>query len=457
MLRRIAFCMTAMAISLPAFSTDLVTVYESALRSDPVFLRAVYDRLATKEGVPIGVAALLPTITASINPTLTRYGYAGTNYDPAIDQPGSPYILPRNITTRTYNLNLVATQTVFNFQQFSQVAQNIALSRGADATLNASLQDLMTRVAKAYFAILSDEEKISYREASQRAYKEQLDQVQEQFKVGLKTQTDVYTAKASYDISTANLIAANTALAVDKENLRVITGIYYHDLAALRNDFPLITPKPEQPEIWVNRAIRQNWSIKAQQYNVESARQVIHEQYAGHLPTVNVQAGISRQYLGNLNGYTTFSDRNGPGTTTEKSFAINVNMPLFAGGGVVAATKQAGFQFCSQQEQLEKVTRDVVNYTRQSYLNIVQGIAQISADREAIKSARSSLEGLEASYNVGTETLVDVLDERQKLLEAQVNYANDRYNFVNNILALKEAAGTLSFGDLLALNRWLTK
>lgn len=437
-------------------AADLIEVYQQALVNDAVFAQAISQRLATKEGVPISFGALLPNINLSANPNLNRIGYAGTSYQSTIPTIGSP-ILPRNITTQNYALNLSVTQTVFNYAQFATVAQQISLSKGADATLNAALQSLMTRVASAYFAVLKDEDNLRYSEATKLAFAEQLDQIRQQYKVGLKTLTDVYTAQASYDSASANYIQAQINLTNDRENLRVITGVYYPHLLSLSDDFPLISPLPSNVEKWVQIAVCQNWSIKSAQYNVDASRAIIHQQFGGHLPTVSVQAAAIRTYTNSINKYNTVTSRNGPGTESDRQVMFNVNVPIFSGGTVTALTNQAVYNYQVTQESLEQTIRNTINTTRQSFNSITSGISQIEADKQAIKSTISSLEGLEASYNVGTETLVDVLNQQQKVFQAQTQYATDRYAFVNNILALKQAAGTLSFADLRAINAWLVE
>lgn len=445
----ILFC-----IQLSAHAADLVEVYNQALCSDPIFQQAVAQRLSTKEGVPIALAAILPSINLVAYPSATRSGYSGTLYTTTV--PGFGNVLqPRNNTRDAYTLTLTATQTIFNFSQFSALAAQYDLSQGADATLNAALQDLMVRVSAAYLAILQDEDSLRYSEAAKIAYAEQLDQVQQQYNVGLKTITDVYTAKASYDSAVANYIGAQTTLTDDRENLRVITGRYYPYLKKLSDDFPLTTPQPADVEEWVEIAQCQNWSIKASRYNVLSARQIIKQQLAGHLPTIQLQAEMDRLYQNNINGYNTFNLRNGPGTETDRIIGLNIVVPIVSGGGVIAATNQASYNYEIAQQQLEQTIRNVINNTRQSYLGIILGKTQIGADKQAIKSNISSLAGMEASYRVGTEILVNVLNQQQKLYQAQLKYAQDRYQFVNNILRLKAAAGTLSCKDLRVLNVWL--
>lgn len=434
-------------------AADLLEVYQQALISDPIYQQAIAQRFSTRQGVPITLSSLLPNISAQFNPSVTRTRVSGANLqiDPGTGLPLSP----KNNTQRAYTLTLSATQTVFDFSRFAGVAGALSTAKGADATLNAALQNLMIRVANAYFAILRDEDNVSFNEASKLAYAKQLEQTKQQYQVGLKTLTDVYTAEASYDSAVASDIAAKNALDNDRENLRVITGRYYPHLAKLSEQFPLVTPKPAVIEEWVHTAQLQNWSIKASQYNVDTARQTVRQQYAGHMPIVNIEGTIQRSYYNNINSSPALTTPEGPGTQSDRSIGLSINLPIFEGGGVVAETNQAIYNYQIAQQQLEQTLRATINTTRQSYLGVISGISQVKADKQAVKSSISSLAGMEASYRVGTETLVDVLNQQQKVLQAQTAYATDRYAFVNNVLALKQAAGTLSFDDLRAINEWL--
>lgn len=433
---------------LSAHAADLIDVYNQALTSDPTYQQTIAQQLSTKEGVPISAAALLPNIQITANPSVTRSAFSGSSV-------GGTAFSPRNNTQQYYQLALTLTQTVFNFAEISTLAGALATAKGADATLNAALQNLMVRTASAYFAVLKDEDNLSYSEAAKLAYAEQLDLVKQQYDVGLKTITDVYTAQASYDSAVANYIAAENTLADDRENLRVITGVYYPKLAALSEDFPYVTPKPANMEDWVNTSLQQNWSIKSAQYSVEAAKQAVRQQYAGHFPTVDFQGTLDRIYTNNINGYSALDQRSGPSTETDRAIQLNITVPVFSGGGVSAQTKKAIYNYQAACQQLELTTRSTANTARQSYLGVISGISQIKADKQAIKSSISSLDGMEASYRVGTEILVNVLNQQQKVFQAQLQYSSDRYAFVNNILALKQAAGTLSFDDLRAINAWL--
>lgn len=452
-MKKVILTLVLLISPLSVSAANLLEVYKQAQISDPTFQQAISQRLSTKEGVPISLSSLLPNLSANFNPTIQRQSVSGSSLQTDI---AGNSIYPRNNTQRAYLLSLSLKQTVFDYAQFANLQGACATSKAADATLNSALQDLMVRTAKAYFTILENEDKLRYTEATKLAYKEQLDQAKQQYDVGLKTITDVYTAQARYESAVADVIAKETDVANARENLRVITGKYYPDLAKLSERLPLVSPSPSNIESWVHTAMQQNWAIKTAQYTTEGKLQNVHQQFAGHLPTAQLQGSVSRQYADNVSSQPSINNRNGPGTINNKTIGLNVNFPIFSGGGVMANTSQATYELQVSQQQMEQTFRDTINQTRQSYMNVMSGISQIKADRQAIKSNISSLEGMEESYKVGTETLVNVLNQQQKLFESQTEYATDRYAYVNHLLLLKQAAGTLSFDDLYALNRWLS-
>jgi outer membrane protein len=435
-----------------ATAADLLQVYQQALFSDPIYQQALEQRLFDQEGVPINRAPLFPQALFNGGPSVTKFSQS---------PPGTP---SNNVTSRGYSFTLTLTQTVFDYAQFKALSSAHAVSKQADATLNAAMQDLMLRVSTAYFVVLKDEENLIYNRVSKNAFAKQYDQINQQFKVGLKTITDVDTAKASYDTASAAYIAADTTLANDKENLRAITGRLYPSLSSLSNKLPLISPQPKDMESWVEIAEQQNWSIKAAEYATQAARENIKQQSAGHLPTLSLEGNYIVGYNNNLtnvagepSGTDAIPSSFAPAKvhTRNATVSLNLGVPIFSGGLVVAQTNQARYGYHVATQKLEQTIRSTVNTARQSYLGIISGIQKIKADKQAIKSTISSLRGLRAGYSVGTQTLVDVLNQQQKVLQAETQYSTDRYTYVTDLLTLKQAAGTLSLNDLQAINAWL--
>jgi outer membrane protein len=445
-----------------AHATNLIEVYQQALVNDPVYQQAVAQRYATNENVPINLAPMLPQAGISGGPLLNKSRVTGVPDSSAL-----------STTSRGYSFTLSLSQTVFNYAQFKAFTSARATGRQADATLNAATQSLMLRVAQAYFAVLRDEDNLRYNILNKKSFKGQLDQINQQFKVGMKTQTDSYTAQASYDLASAGLIGAQTTLANDKENLRAITGMSYDSLDKLSEHFPLLTPNPSIMDAWVDTAVRQNWSVKAAQYANQAALENIKQQNGNHYPTLSLQGSYNISYsntLGNgaadtavpIEDAAPIDNGNGtllPGASHSKDAEVllNIGIPLFQGGQVVAQTNQAKYNYQVTSQKLEQARRATVNNTRQSYLGIILGIKQIEADKLAIKSTYSSYLGLNQGYHIGTQTLVSVLNQQQRYFQAQTQYATDLYSYVNNLLILKQAAGTLSVDDIDAINSWLVQ
>lgn len=442
------FILFGILLTSNVYTADLVQVYQQAFVSDPTFQRAIFQRCSTKEGVPISLAALLPTAGIKGGPYLQRTISSGDA------------VTTQTLTAKGYDFNLAIRQSIFDVRKWANLAGQFSLSKEADASLNAALQDLIVRVASAYFAVLNDEDNLRYTIAAKEAYAKQLEQVTQQFKVGLKTITDVYTARASYESSQAEYITALNTLQNDRENLRVITGVYYPNLAKLSEAFPLVSPCPADMELWVRTAGCQNWSIRADQYAADAARQNIKQQFAGALPTLDAEASYDRNYnfynahQRSFQGFLAL-DFNGSIKNQVRTVGLALNVPIVQGGLVIAQTRRAQFDYQVAIQRLELTIRNTFNTARQSFLGVISGISKVKADREAILSNQSSLEGLRAQYEVGTATLIDVLIQQQQLFRSQKQYATDRYSYVNNLLALKQAAGTLSICDLEIINRWL--
>lgn len=447
-----------------ANAADLFEVYQRALISDPLFQQTVKKHLSTKQDVPISLGALLPHLNFRIAPAVARddlSGSSGALFNPVSGAPifvGSTVgatALPPHLTQRSLTMDLTLTQVIFDYAKFAATRAKIDLARASQANLNAASQNLIVRVANAYFAVLKDEENLNYNKNYVHTSAVQLDQIKQKYKVGYRKMSDLDAMQADYDAAMTNYIAAEYALINDKENLRALTGCDYQNLARLSEVFPLIKPQPENVDLWVKTALRQNWMIKSSRYNVEAARRNIRKQFAGHFPTAKLQTSYFRHYANVINQYPNTAITGGPGIQVERNIAVKIELPILAGGTTAAQTKQAVYDYEASVEELQQKVRSTVTSTHQSYYGVLLGIRQVNADRQSIKSAMSSLASTKASYQAGKETLVNVLNQQQKVFQAQLKYAADRYAYINNLLALKQAAGTLSIEDVCIINHWL--
>lgn len=438
MKKTLSFFLLGFSLNHVCFGADLMDVYRQALDNDPTFKEAYSSFMSNAESVPQAMAALKPQLSAS--------GSASRN---SIRVQAGGFGGQQNYNSNSWQV--IATQPIFNYQSWAAVQQAKAAVKSAHATFNSAAQDLIIRTASAYLDVLFAKDTLSFAEAKLRANKRQLDQANQRFEVGLDAITSVYEAKAAYDQSVAEVISAKNNQVNQRENLRKLTNHVYESLAPLRNStVPLIKPEPENVNEWISTAINQNYALLSSKYALQAARENVKSVNAGNWPVLSLQGQKTRTFNsgGQVNVFV-------PSAQETSSIAVQMNVPLYQGGLVKSQTKQAQYDFQVSSEQLEQVYRDITVNSKIAYNTIIDGISKVKADRQTVISQRNSLESTEAQFQVGTRTMVDVVNAQQRLFLAQNELARDQYNFIRAILNLKFLAGTLNVNDIEEINSWL--
>ena len=306
-------------------------------------------------------------------------------------------------------------------------------------------QDLIIRVSQAYFDVLSAEATLAFSDADVKAIARQLDQAQQRFEVGLIAITDVNEAQARYDQARADAIAAQNEVDDALESLAEITGQPIPELAGLRAGTELRRPDPENLDDWTQLALETNPGILSARYDVDIAKKEIKRQDAGDSPALDLVGSYNISRTDSRNG----TDLN------DARIGLQLNFPLYTGGGVSAATRQARFQYEAAQEVLEQQRRATQTQVRNAYRGVLASISRVKALEATEVSAKSALEATEAGFEVGTRTLVDVLNSQRELFRAERDLAISRYDYILNMLSLRQAAGTLGQTDVDKANAWL--
>lgn len=420
------------------FATDLMDIYKQALENDTQFKAAYDNYMSSTEAIPQARSALYPqvginTLVGRNEQNVRAGGFGG------------------KLAYSSNQWQVTASQAIFNYQAWAQVKQAKDSVKASQATFNDAAQNLILRTAKAYFDVLFAKDTLDFAEAKKRANKRQYDQATQRFNVGLDAITSVYEAKAAYDQSIATVISARNNQINQSENLRKLTNHVYDTLAPLRNSkIPLIKPEPEDVNEWIDAGLKQNYKLLSAKYSLESSKENVKALSAGNWPVFSIQSSATQTH-NNVDISSVFV----PSRQLQAGIALAMNFPIFQGGLVQSQTRQAQYNFQSSSEQLEQSYRDVVVNSRIAFNTINDGISKVKADRQTIISQRNSLESTEAQFEVGTRTMVDVVNAQQRLFEAQEQLANDQYNLIYSILTLKYLAGTLNVNDLEQVNSWL--
>ena len=450
--------LTALVLTVTAGTAgakDLLGVYEDAVHNDPQIRAADANRLASRESRPQAFAALLPQIMGSA--AYTRDHSSGFQDQPSGNQAGQVFVVPfpfsSGSTERQWGLNL--KQNVFSWSNWmalkaadSQVAQ-------AEATYAAAEQNLILRVAQAYFAVLSAQDNLEAQQASLQAIARQLDQADKRYDVGLIAITDVQEAKAARDTASAAVIAAKRTLATSEDQLEEITGQKYDSLSKPGTDMPLNMPEPADESQWVNISLEQNATLVASRLSADIARDNVKVAFGGHMPSLDIVAGR------------TYTQQSGPyefgGQTldgfgskiNDRQISLQLTVPIFSGGLTQSKVRQSQYQWIAAKEQMVQTSRATERQARDAYLGVISGIARVQALRQALQSSDVALKATEAGYEVGTRTAVDVLNGRKTLVQAQTDYSGSRYDFIVSLIQLRYAAGNLDRAQLAQINGWL--
>jgi len=441
-------------------AASLLDVYEQALVNDPRIKEALANKEAIIEAKPQARSFILPQLTSSASFSDTDSDGRSTFQQKIVNPVNGEAVVITNNTdflqeSESLQWDVTLRQAIFDYGAWMNLRKANKTVAQAEIDYLAAEQDLIVRVANAYFNVLAAEDTLEAEQAARQSIEKQLDQAQKRFDVGLIAITDVQEAQAAYDQSVANEITSKRNLATAKESLRAITDSYPGQLNKPDNNLPLIMPNPQSESDWVETSLEQNLSYLSAQVGVEIAKSEIKIQRSGHLPTIGIQASkrdIDTDSLRSDSG-SEFSPADNE--NINEGVGVQLNLPLYSGGQVNSRVRQAVARHRASKEKLERVARETTRVARDSYLGVISGIATVKALQQSVKSSATALQATEAGYEVGTRTTVDVLDARRRLYSSQKNLAISKYDYLKNILQLKQAAGTLTRSDLEQINNWL--
>ncbi|MDH3273742.1 MAG: TolC family outer membrane protein [Gammaproteobacteria bacterium] len=438
-------------------AASLLEIYQQALQSDPRIHEAEARRLAALEAEPQARGVLLPQVSFSGDWTSTE------SSGPANFPDGLGGTLPgtSDSDTDTTNWNVSLRQTLFRWDQIVDLRRADKTVAKAEADREASQQDLIVRVGQRYFDVLAAEDRLTSTHANRQAIARQLEQAKQRFEVGLIAITDVQESQAAHDQAVADEIAAKRSLATAREFLREITAQHVGTLSAPGDEFPMRTPNPNSESAWVDLALSQNLVLVSSRLDEGLARDEISYRRNGHYPTVDFVASTGSRKNEGLRTTRLDADPLNPFDSSldfesdDDRIGISVTIPLFAGGRTSSRVREAVYLHRAAREQLQRVTRETERSTRDSYLGVLSEMSRVEALEQAVKSSRTALEATQAGFDVGTRTIVDVLDSQFALYRSITLFYQARYDYLMNVLRLKQAAGSLQIQDLEEIDQWL--
>ncbi len=417
---------------------DLLDIYHQAQQSDPSLRAAEAAYKAALQGKSLARAPLKPQINA--NAGIERHSQTFS------DTPASRSAFFRDSDFNRKSWGIRLDQTLYNKALREQLNQADAQIAKAEADLIAARQNQIVRVAKAYFDVLAAIDTVAFAKAEKAAIGKQLHQSKERFDVGLIAITDVKEAQAKYDLAVAQEISAQNQYDIAMEDLQLLIGRLPESLDPLQDNYQPEPPTPASIDAWVKLALDNSLALRAARMQLAIAKSEIARQKSGHYPIIGLKAQHGVQ------------DDNGgfnEGKSGDTTVGVELKLPIYSGGQVSAATRQARANYQQALQQVELQRRETIRQTRAAYLNAIAGISRVKALKQALSSTRTAHETAKAGFEVGTRTAVDVLLALRETYRAKQDYARARYDYILQMFRLKQAAGILSEKDAKAINDWL--
>lgn len=430
-----------------ASATGLLEVYERALGRDTGLQAARARRDAAVESRPQALAAFLPQLNASAGLGREHYRYEsddnGVQDDPSDPQPDTSADVRLSGSRREWTLSL--SQTLWSFEAFHRLQQAHAEVASAESTFRAAQQDLMLRVAQAYFDVLAANDTLSANRAEREAYGKLLDQAEKRLSTGLGARIGVDEARAFHELSAQRVIDAETALLDARRALAQITGSDPEALAPLAATLPLRRPDPDSADQWAYAALHGNFELRAAGLQAEAAQDAVSVARAGRLPRLSAQAQMGDTALSPALGSDYRADNVG----------VYLDWPIFSGGLVRSRVRAASAEQRGAEATLEGLRREIERRTRLAFRGVVAGIGKIRANRLAVEANGRALEASRNGVEVGTRTEFDLLNAQTNYYAALRSDYQARYDYLTNWLTLKALAGRLIEDDLAVIDGML--
>ncbi len=442
--------MLGFGMTTPVLADSLLEVYQQALANDPVVNRAKAQRDAAYQGIPLSRAALLPQVSGSLGYSKSSRETTQTIQVDNDDGSTGFNIVNVDIDSNSTSYGIDLNMSLYDHSNWLGLDRAELTAEQSDATYAAATQELIVRTVTAYLNVLRAQDNLNFVQAEKRAIERQLEQTKQRFEVGLTAITDVHEAQANYDSTVAQEIVAENQIEMAREALRVITGKYHDRLYVLNTErFTATAPAPERVDGWLSIAENANLTLLAQRLALDVAKMDIDIATAGHYPTV----GLSASYGASKGTTESPFFRNSTPFFDSQSIGVSLNVPIYQGGSVSAQADRARDLYVSSSQDLELAYRQTVQSVRSSFNDVKASISTIRALEQAVVSAESALKATEAGFDVGTRTIVDVLNSTRNLFNARANLSGARYDFIQAMVTLKQAAGNLKAEDIELLEQ----
>ena len=428
------------SLSFEVFSNDLLSIYKEALDKDPEFNSKKADLAISKESLNQSRSGLLPQVRVT----------GGTNWNEYYQDRE----LQNDYNTFSYGLNI--SQPLFRLDKWflnKQAKENL---EAAEAQFAYQQQELIIKVTRAYFKVLSARANLEAKFATEKALRNQYDSVLERFNTGSVSRIELAEAKAALNRAESDRVQAEGNVDISFEELNSIVGRQVKLITPLNTSLDYIAPRTDV-ENEVSKGLTNNYLIIEAKNRLEAADANTKSKSSNYLPKIDLNANANRrtskQYT--FDGVDSNIDLpfTIPTETENRIYSIQFSMPLFTSGLNNSQRRQALLQEVKSEEQLILVERGIVQQIRTLHTALRTSELNIASLKSAVASSKDALEATKLGYELNSRNLIDLLQAEKNYSESINNLSQATYGFIVTSLQYKQAIGNLVPGDVVELNK----
>ncbi|WP_035690667.1 TolC family outer membrane protein [Azospirillum halopraeferens] len=416
----------AFGFSAAAGAQSLEQALAQAYATNPALAAQRAQLRAVDETVAQALSGYRPSVQATAdvtrNATNSRVSGAGT-----VGNESTPKSVGVSVTQPLYNATVAPS-----------VRRSEALVQAQRATVLSTEQTVLLQAATAYLDVVQDQAVLTLATNQEQVLRRNLEAARDRFRVGEYTRTDVSQSESRLAEATANRIASEGALQVSRARYERAVGSRPGELKAPKPTFKL----PRALDDAVEMARANNPAVLAASFNEEAQRQTVDQLYGNLLPSANLSAA----------GQSTFDPSSSSGVNIDRTdslqFRAQVVIPLYQAGLPEARVREAKQTANRFRIQIEDTRRQVVESAISGWQSLATARASIASYRSQISAAEIALEGVRQEAQVGSRTVLDVLNQEQELLNARVNLVRAQRQEMVAAFQLLSAIGSLTAQQL---------
>lgn len=440
---RLVLAASVCLVAFPAQALTLRDAVSLARQSDPVLLSAEANLSASEQRLVQATANMLPQVSVTANTMTNQRGYQTMDA-----------VTP--VANNQYNSN----STLLNFTQpLVHTAYTMAGDQAEAASTQsayqykAAEQDLLVRLAQAWFDVMLSRDISAFASAQVAATNLQWDLTRRATELKLEAGPALEEARTKYDQAVSDSISAETDESIKTATLEQIIGpLKFFAPPSLPDDYAMEDPRQGTLEQWLSHAEMRSPTILAALSALAAADDEVKKQRAGHDPTLDLVASYGNTYqaVGVFPGQSGYDIK-------QRSIGLQLNIPLYAGGGQDAKVKEALAMNEKAAQDVETAKRSVRLAAKQAWFGWQAGNAHQKVALQSVRSSSASLDSAIDGKRKGIKIELDVLQARQQLLGAQRDLQKSRYEMITNYLKLKSTAGELNDTDLVGFDAWFAR